>query len=67
MSKELRKKADELRGVINWSNKLRKSIEKRIKEYEQIKAIEELSALVRRLPEAPRGTATRYVREDRDN
>ncbi len=67
VSKELKKKMDELRGIINWSDELRKFVERRIKEYEQIKAIEELDALVRRLPEAPRGTATRYVREDRDS
>lgn len=39
----------------------------RQREYEQRRAIEGLDALVRELPEAPKGTATRYVREDRDS
>jgi len=45
-----------------------KFIENRIKEFEQQKAIEELEEIIiRRLPVCPRGTAVKYLREDRDS
>jgi len=65
--KELKKKMDELRELINWSEEIRKFIERRIKEYEQIKAIEELEEIVKSIPTVPRGTVMKYVREDRDS
>jgi len=65
--RELKRKMDELRGVINWSEELRRFVERRVREYEQLRAIEELERLIRRVPAAPRGAAARYVREDRDS
>ena len=65
--KELKKKMDELRGTINWSEELRRYLERRIREYEQSKAIEELEKVIESLPPLPRGTAVGYVREDRDS
>jgi len=58
---------DALRGTINWSEEVRKFIENRIREYEQARAIEELEKIINRLPEVPKGTVTKYVREDRDS
>ncbi len=65
--KELKKKMDELRSTINWSEEIRRYLERRIKEYEQLKAIEELEKIVESLPSCPRGTAAKYVRDDRDS
>ena len=65
--KDLKKKMDELRGTINWSEELRRYLERRIREYEQSKAIEELEKVIESLPPLPRGTAADYVREDRDS
>ncbi len=65
--KKLKEKMDALRGTINWSEEVRKFIERRIREYEQAKAIEELEKIIKRLPEVPRGIVTKYVREDRDS
>ena len=65
--RELKRKMDELRGLINWSEEVRKFIERRVREYEQLKAIEELEEIVKGIPTAPRGTAVRYVRGDRDS
>jgi|YelNatPaOPRAMG01_1025707.scaffolds.fasta_scaffold284713_1 metal-responsive CopG/Arc/MetJ family transcriptional regulator len=64
---ELKKKIDSLKGLINWSEEIRKFIEGKIREIEQEKAIEELEALIQKLPETSRGLAARYVREDRDS
>ena len=47
--------------------KLRKSVEDRIREYEQQKAIEEIEKIIKRMPPSPKGTAAKYVREDRDS
>ena len=65
--KKLKEKMDALRGTINWSEEVRKFIERRIRECEQAKAIEELEKIIKRLPEVPRGTVTKYVRKDRDS
>jgi len=65
--KKLKEKMDALRGIVNWSEEVRRFIEERVREYEQAKAIEELESIIRRLPEVPRGTVTGYVREDRDS
>ena len=65
--RELKRKMDELRGIINWSEEVRRFIERRIREYEQMKAIEELESIIRALPTLPRGTVVKFVREDRDS
>lgn len=65
--RELKMKMDKLRKHINWSEELRRFVENRIKEYEQLRAIEELEELIKKVPPSPRGTAYRYVREDRDS
>ncbi|MEM1509336.1 MAG: CopG family transcriptional regulator [Thermofilaceae archaeon] len=64
---ELKRKMDELRGKINWSEELRKFVERRVQEYEQVKTIRELEEAIMGLPSMPRGTAVGYVREDRDS
>ena len=65
--KELKKRMDALRDRINWSEEVRRFIEQRVRELEQEIAIEELEELIAKLPQVPRGTVTRYVREDRDS
>ncbi|MCS7385419.1 MAG: CopG family transcriptional regulator [archaeon GB-1867-005] len=65
--RELKSKMDMLRSIINWSEEVRKFIESRIEEYEQLKAIEELEEIIESIKLLPRGTAIRYVREDRDS
>jgi len=65
--KDLKRKMDELRGVLNWSEELRRFVENRIREYEQISAIEKFEEVVKSVPASPKGTAVSYVREDRDS
>lgn len=64
---ELKRRMDKLRKYVNWSEELRKFLERRVREYEQERAIEELEEIIRKIPTSPRGTATKYVREDRDS
>jgi hypothetical protein len=49
------------------SEEIRDSIERRVNEIEQRRVFEELEALIQNLPRMPRGSITRYVREDRDS
>ncbi len=65
--RELKERMDRLRGKVNWSEEVRRFLEERIREYEQLEAIRELEEALKTLPQAPRGTALRYVREDRDS
>ena len=44
--RDLKKKMDELRGILNWSEELRRFVESRIREFEQVKAIEEFERVV---------------------
>jgi len=49
------------------SEEIRDSIGRRVNEIEQRRVFEELEALIQKLPRMPRGSITRYVREDRDS
>ena len=51
--KELKERMDKLRGYVNWSEEVRLFLEKRVRELEQARAIEELEKLIRNLPEVP--------------
>ncbi len=63
--RELKKMMKEVN--INWSEEIRKFIEKRIREYRRLKALEEIDSLLSDIPEAEVGIAKSYVREDRDS
>ena len=54
------------RAGVNWSEELRKFIEAKVRECVGRKALEEIDAMLADLPRTERGTARRYVREDRD-
>ena len=55
------------RAGINWSEEVRKFIEAKVRECLGRKALEEIDAMLADLPQTSRGTARRYVREDRDS
>ncbi len=65
--RELKKRMDELRNFVNWSEEVRRFLEQRIRELEQLKAIEELENVIKNIPRMPSGSVTKYVREDRDS
>ena len=65
VSKELKRMMKEV--DINWSEEIRKFIEKKVREYKRLKALEEIDSLLSDIPEAEVGTAKDYVREDRDS
>lgn len=63
--KELKRMMKEI--DINWSEEIRKFIEKRIREYRKLRALEEIDSMLSDIPEVKAGTAKSYVREDRDS
>jgi len=64
---EVKRWMDELRGEINWSREIREFIIMRIEEVRRRRVLNEVIKYIESLPEAPRGTASRLVREDRDS
>ena len=52
---------------INWSEEMRKFIERTIRNYKKEQSIKKIDSMLKILPEAHKGTASKYVREDRDS
>jgi len=65
--KKLKEKMDELRDIVNWSEEIRKFLEKRVEELHRRRVLEEIRKVLEKIPESPKGTAAKYVREDRDS
>lgn len=63
----MKEKMDELRGVIDWPEEIREFIRRRVEECLRLRALEEVSRELERLPKTPRGLAARLVRGDRDS
>jgi hypothetical protein len=67
ISKDVKRRMDELRDVVNWNDEIKRFLEARVDELYRRKTIEEVRRVVELLPEMPRGSVTKYVREDRDS
>ncbi|MGQ9723412.1 MAG: type II toxin-antitoxin system VapB family antitoxin [Candidatus Jordarchaeum sp.] len=64
---EIKNEMDKLKSKINWSREIREFIESKIEEHKKRKVLQEAIAYIQSLPEAPKGTAQKLVREDRDS
>jgi predicted DNA-binding protein YlxM (UPF0122 family) len=58
---------DKLKDVIDWRKEIIAFIEERIEMYRKQKVLQEIVEVLKQLPETPRGTVARLVREDRDS
>ncbi len=65
--KELKEEMDKLRGVVNWSEEIRRFIEKKIEEIEQERALKEFEEIIKTIPKLPPEEVIKLVREDRDS
>lgn len=65
--RRLREEMRRLGGDVNWSEEIRRFLEERVRELRRKRVLEEARRVIERLPEALRGTAAGYVREDRDS
>ena len=64
--REIKRKMESLKDLVDWNEEIRKFLESRVDELYRRKVIEEVGRIIENLPETPRGTVTAYVREDRD-
>ena len=64
--RKLKEEMEELKDIIDWRNEIIAFIEERVRMYKRMKALQEITRMLEELPETPRGTAGRIVREDRD-
>jgi len=64
---EIKNEMDKLKGEVNWSEEIREFIKRKISEHKRRRALREVVAYIQTLPEAPKGTAQKLVREDRDS
>jgi len=60
--KEKMKKYD-----INWSEEIRKFIERKIKNEEKARLLDEIDSFLKDVPELEKGKATKLVRDSRDS
>jgi len=60
--KEKMKKYD-----INWSEEIRRFIERKIKNEEKAKLLDEIDSFLKNVPELERGKATKLLRDSRDS
>jgi hypothetical protein len=67
ISKDVKRRMDELRDVVDWNDEIKRFLEARVDELYRRKIVEEVRRVVELLPEMPRGSVTKYVREDRDS
>ena len=65
--RELKEKMNSLRDVVNWSEEIRRFLEKRVKELYREEVLREVRRVIEMLPEVPKDTVTGYVREDRNS
>ncbi len=63
---EIKNEMNKLKGEINWSEEIREFIKSKIEEHKKRKVLQEVVAYIQTLPEVPKGTAQKLVREDRD-
>jgi len=66
--KELKRKMDALRDRVEWSEEIRRFLERRVNELWREKVLEEIEKVIDGLDlsELPAGTVAKIVREDRD-
>ena len=64
---EIKNEMNKLKGEINWSEEIREFIKSKIEEHKKRKVLQEVVAYIQTLPEAPKETAQKLVREDRDS
>lgn len=53
--------------MVDWRSEVIAFIEERVRTYRRLKALKRVDEVLEKLPETPRGLASRLVREDRDS
>jgi len=53
------------KDVVYWYSEIKALIEERVRAYKRLKALQKVDEVLEKLPETPKGLASRLVREDR--
>lgn len=67
LSDQLKEGMERLRDHVDWSEEIRRFIERKIEDERKRARLRELETHIVQLPHVPRGTASRLVRGDRDS
>ncbi len=65
--KELKDKMMKYKSIIDWNEELRQYIARRLGQLEKEEILRGVKKRLESIPPAPKGTAARLVREDRDS
>jgi hypothetical protein len=65
--RDVKRKMELFKDVVDWNEEIRRFLESRVDELYRVRVVGEVRKVIEKLPEVPEGTATSYVREDRDS
>ena len=65
--RRLKEEMEELKDLVDWRSEVVAFIEERVRAYRRLKALQRVDEALEKLPETPKGLASRLVREDRDS
>ena len=65
--RNLKKEMERLKDFVDWKEEIVKFVEERVDYYRRLKTLTEVHRSLETHPNLPRGSATRSMREDRDN
>jgi len=66
VSPEVKKEMEKTAQKIEWPEEIRKFIESRLEQARREESIARVEKILKNVPSAPSGTASRLLREDRD-
>jgi len=58
---------EELKDLVDWRSEVVAFIEERVRAYKRLKTLQRVDEVLEKLPETPKGLASRLVRGDRDS
>jgi|WetSurMetagenome_2_1015567.scaffolds.fasta_scaffold1655324_1 hypothetical protein len=64
---DIKQEMDKLKTEINWNEEIKSFLRKKIEDRKKKITIERAIRIIETLPETPKGTSAKMVREDRDS
>jgi hypothetical protein len=67
VSPKVKKEMEELKENVEWPSEIRKFIENRLEQAKREESLRKVEWILKDMPQVPRGTAAKLVRESRDS
>jgi len=67
VSPKVKKEMEELKDRVEWPTEIRKFIESRVEQAKREESVGKVERVLKTMPQVPKGTAARLVRESRDS